>query len=45
MELERRRKPKPSAPEFMIPKDEVGRYKELQKAVDRAYKEVMDDDP
>ena len=37
--------PKPSAPEFVVPKDEVGRYRALQDAVDRAYKEVMDDDP
>ena len=45
MKGKKKDQPKPSAPEFVIPKDEVGRYKELQKAVDRAYKEVMEDDP
>ena len=41
----KKNQPKPSAPEFMIPREDVNRYKELQKAVDMAYKEVREDDP
>ena len=36
---------KPTAPEYVMPREEVSRYKELQQAVDKAYKEVMEDDP
>ena len=36
---------KPSAPELMIPSEEMNRYRVLQREVERARKEVMEDDP
>ena len=36
---------KPTAPEYVMPREEVSRYKELQQVVDKAYKEVMEEDP